>query len=394
MHILLTLNISNADDVAADSGVIFCRIITKQLSDSGHRVAVLGPQIAERQFVGIENLTYIHMPLLSTKYSARLHFNWFTTKDVIEHLYPDLLLLNQIELVTHFRALVSELGPPIPRIAAYCHYIPAKRNRNPDSSEEVDASLNHGGLGISMQLACIQGVCAADIVLVQSNYAREALLALASRYGIASLKDPIVAPPPRDPMFVRSHGLRPPPNRTVVYNHRLYEHYGTWDFLRLAKQLRTLIPYDLIFCDPMPNRSMGRDRLDPSVSAIKRYIASERLGIVIPGSDRVAYRLAMTSARVGFSSLQHHCVWSMSVVDSLGLGIPVIAPNHSAFPEMVPLDCLFISTEEAAERAATLLSDDMMWSRASETALYMTRTWTSESFCNILFAALGGVPTR
>ena len=61
----------------------------------------------------------------------------------------------------------------------------------------------------------------------------------------------------------------------MIYNHRLYSHYGTRSFVDFMRELRRRVAFDLVICDPMPNRSANRDRMDDSVTSLRRYIRAK-----------------------------------------------------------------------------------------------------------------------
>jgi glycosyltransferase involved in cell wall biosynthesis len=381
MRLLSYLNISNPDDLSADSGVTFQRSVSRAFLAAGDSYAVIGCASAARLFADDMTTVYYPIDAATSKYGARYYFNWPAVLAAIRDFQPEVLFINQIELCANVRALLAHVGLGRLPIVGYCHYTPTNKNSLDDSDAmEPDASLADAGLGECVQLACVQGVVAADVVLVQSTYARDVLLRLMKRYRITTRTPVCVAPPPVDPDFTTSYPPQPPRSRRVIYNHRLYSHYGTRTFVDFAQELRRRVAFDLVICDPMPNRSAERDRMDDSVSTLRRYIRDSQIGTIHPGSNRQQYRSLLDDARLGFSSFQRGCVWSMSLGDMMGLGIPVMAPRTGAFPEMVPPQLLFSTLDDAMSMAERLLVDDDVWREASAQSLNAVRPHTAMAF--------------
>lgn len=381
MRILSYLNISNPDDLSADSGVVFQRMIARAFSNAGDGFAVIGHPSASRLFTGDAEATYFSIDVAITKYGARYYFNWPAILEVILSFRPDVVFVNQMELCAHFQAVLAGAGIGCVPVVGYCHYVPIDKQLAPNEEIVVpDSSLNDHGLGECVLLAFAEGVVAADIVMVQSDYAKRMLLTVLRRFRLQAPTHLLVAAPPADPRFTAARPPTPPRSRKIIYNHRLYGHYETRAFVDFMKDLRRRIAFELVICDPMPNRSEARDRLDDSVGVLRQYIHDSHVGTIHPGGDRHHYRSLLNEARLGFSSFQRGCVWSMSMMDLMGLGIPVVAPRYGAYPELVPQSLIFDTLDEAEALTEAMLTDDDRWSEASALVMAASRRHTAEAF--------------
>lgn len=69
---------------------------------------------------------------------------------------------------------------------------------------------------------------------------------------------------------------------------------------------------------------------------------------------------------LGIGPYRVNANWSMSAVDCLGLGIPVVCPNIATFPEFVPKKLLYNKRNEAIMLINKLLSNRKFWEKCSE----------------------------
>lgn len=118
-----------------------------------------------------------------------------------------------------------------------------------------------------------------------------------------------------------------------VYNHRLYDSYGTKEFIRFVN---TNFEFNFLVTDPMINR--GADRSKFNSSPMENRLSLQKMDNVkiIDGSNRLNYIRAIDSCKVAIAPYRRACVWSMSVIDCFCRGIPVIGPNFAAFNEIIP----------------------------------------------------------
>ena len=222
------LNVSNRENLTTDSGYIFYSILAPFFCKNANKFTFVSPE--PLPFEKVENIKY---DFGKTKYEVRFSFDWEKIEKIILKTKPDILLLNQIELIPNYKILLKTLGLEIP-VIGYAHYIPY-HVKNYKTKE--DPSLNAGDINKSIKLNFISGLEAADKIFVHSKTALHLIKVLYNELGIKFVRRKfIINPPPCDKLFYDK------PSRTnyskIVYNHRLYSHYGTDFLLDLIKQLK------------------------------------------------------------------------------------------------------------------------------------------------------------
>ena len=378
--VLALLNVSNHDDLACDSGYIFLRLLAEGLRGEGATLAVVGLNTGV-----IDGVVGYSSATSRTKYESRFSFDWGVVAMAIRETRPEVVLVGQPEHGSAVRAILEEARHPA-RLVTYCHYLPAGSGRTSSGRPSLDPSLNDGGLGLPIQLAVIGSCHVSDRVLVQSEYAARRLHELADAFGVPLPSGLVgIAPPPYDPELL-SDGPALPPAR-LLYNHRLYRHYGTDFLVDLAEVLAERVEHELIVLDVLANRSLTRHTLDPYVrDAVGRLRGISTVRIVPGIGDRPAYRDLLHSVRVGLAPYRRASVWSMSTVDCLGMGVPVVAPALACFPEIIPRGQLYHDVSEAADQVATLLESADAWRTASERARAAVESLTPERTAQAVLA--------
>lgn len=119
----------------------------------------------------------------------------------------------------------------------------------------------------------------------------------------------------------------------ILYNHRLYDSYGTKEFIEFVKKNQDLV---FLVTDPMMNR--GTDRSRYNISPMTNRLALQELDNVkiLDGSNRMDYIQAIDSCKIAIAPYRRACVWSMAVIDCFCRGLPVIGPNFASFNEIIP----------------------------------------------------------
>jgi glycosyltransferase involved in cell wall biosynthesis len=190
---------------------------------------------------------------------------------------------------------------------------------------------------------------------------------MAARYHRISNFAPIAVIPPPSDNFIQND-LEQGNNKTrrVLYNHRLYQTYGTGDFLDFIESCQDL-NFELAVSDPMPNRSSLRSGLNLTPSNFRMRIANIKNAVLYNGNvSREEYAKLILSSRVAFGAFRKACVWSMACIDCMSLGVPVIAPNYGAYPEFVPQELIFNDISAARILMQNLLNDDEFWNYSSK----------------------------
>ncbi|MFC9225219.1 glycosyltransferase [Streptomyces hygroscopicus] len=355
MRVLYLLNISNPDRLSADSGWIFADLLAPALADAGAEVTVAAPAPAGDARCGFHRTK---MP--GTKYRARFSADIDELVALIRAEKPDVVVANQIEEAPAIRTALLEAGSGA-LLAGYCHYLPFSLT---DGGQlQLDPSLNDARLGRPVLLAFAAGLAACDRVMVHSSTAASWVSAAAARMTVDLGDRLCVVPAPRDERLVRDPATVRHPSGTGgvigVYNHRLYAHYGTEQFVDLARDLVASGTVRLRVMDLFGQRRAERKGLDDSPEKMRGQLAAlPHVQVVSDRGDRVRYKNLLAGARFGIAPFRPGCPWSMSVIDCQGMGLPVISPRLGWLAEHVDSELCFTTTAEAVALAERLAKDD------------------------------------
>jgi hypothetical protein len=352
-RILYHLNISNVDRLWADSGWIFARILLPALATMGFELVLLAPE-------GLDDsrITWHRMKPMGNKHAARFSFDVDDWVQLIRRYDPDVVVCNQVEQAAAVRGALVESGSQA-KLVGYCHYLPFWVE---DSKVVIDRSLDHGGLGRPILLSLLAGISACDTVVVHNELAVQWLSFLGDNFGLSFGNYLRAVPPPRDPTLVLRKGERAIGRdlRTfiAIYNHRLYDHYGTPAFLDLAAKLQGMSNLRIDVSDVLGIRSAERRRLDKSPDINRRSLRGlPNVRIVDDCVSRESYRHLLAAAHFAFAPFRYGLTWSMSVVDCQAMGLPVLAPRSPWGSERVHHELLFDYSAEALEIIRRLMAD-------------------------------------
>ncbi|MFF2013718.1 glycosyltransferase [Streptomyces sp. NPDC058195] len=354
MRVLYLLNISNPDRLSADSGWIFADLLAPALVDAGAEVTVAAPAPA-----GDERCGFHCTKVPGTKYRARFSPDIDELVALIRSEKPDVVVANQVEEAPAIRTALLEAGSDA-LLAGYCHYLPFSFNGG--GQLLLDPSLDDSGLGRPVLLAFAAGLAACDRVLVHSSTAASWASAAAARMTV-DLGDKLrVVPAPRDERLVRDPATARPDSdagAVGIYNHRLYAHYGTEQFVDLARQLSATGTVRLRVMNLFGQRRAERKGLDDSPERMREKLASlPHVQVVSDRGDRIRYKKLLAGARFGIAPFRAGCPWSMSVIDCQGMGLPVIAPRLGWLAEHIDPELCFSTPAEAVALAERLVTDD------------------------------------
>ncbi|MFG1921071.1 glycosyltransferase [Cryptosporangium sp. NPDC048952] len=374
--VLYLLNVSNPDRLSADSGWLFADILAPALVDLGTRVTIGCPVP-----VSDPRVEHVPMPVVSSKYRVRFTADVAALAALIEHVEPSVVVANQVEHAGAIRAAVLEASSRA-RVVGYCHYLPFHVD---EQGLQPDAAFVDGGLGLAVRMQFFTGLAACDRIMVHSPTAATWVAAGMAVLGVDDLAERIrVVPPPRDPRLVADGPRTPPPltaGRTVqiLYNHRLYEHYGTGRFLELASQLTANPAVRLTVMDLFGDRAGGRRSLDASPERHRAALAEmPGVQVVSDGGDRAFYRELLAGADLALAPFRAGCTWSMSLIDCQAMGVPVLAPRLGWLAGAVEEGLAFDEPHEAVKIAEGLLADPAAWTAASARAAETTRALAPE----------------
>lgn len=331
MKILSYLNVSNVDDIESDSGYIFNYTIAAEFLSKGIEFDIIVPQELSGKLNKISSGHQHFIKMGHTKYEVRYNFAWTEVKKLIVQMHPDIFFLNQAELTSHVKALLVETGlDKATKIVSYCHYPALHISAMGETC--VDSSLDNGGLAEDIIGNLYSAVNIADLFFVQSHFAKQLLENYANAIGYKLKKEIMVLPPPYDNRLFQAPNNAKKKN-TILYNHRLYDSYGTKEFIEFVKKNQDLV---FLVTDPMMNR--GTDRSRYNISPMTNRLALQELDNVeiLDGSNRMDYIQAIDSCKIAIAPYRRACVWSMAVIDCFCRGLPVIGPNFASFNEMIP----------------------------------------------------------
>jgi hypothetical protein len=292
---------------------------------------------------------------------------------LIERTAPDIVVANQVEAAPAVRAALLEAQSNA-LLAGYCHYLPFSTQ---PGQLLRDPALDDRGLGWPVLLAFAAGLAACDRVLVHSATAASWVDDAAVRAG-TDISDRIrIVPPPRDERLVRDPDLLSAPQAgtplTGIYNHRLYQHYGTPRFVALAKQLTAQTMSRLRVMDLFGTRSPERVALDDSPERMRAELAAlPSVEVRTDRGDRDTYRQMLEGCQFGLAPFRPGCPWAMSVIDCQSMGLPVIAPRMDWFAEHIAEELLFTTDAEAVALVERLTHDEDFYLEHAKGALTST----------------------
>ncbi|MEU7416830.1 glycosyltransferase family protein [Streptomyces antibioticus] len=354
MRVLYLLNISNPDRLSADSGWIFADLLAPALADAGTEVTVAAPAAA-----GDARCGFHRTKAPGTKYRARFSADIDELVALIRGVRPDAVVANQIEEAPAIRTALLEAGSDA-LLAGYCHYLPFSFTSG--GWLLLDPSLNDAALGQPVLLAFAAGLAACDRVMVHSSTAASWVSDAAARMTVDLGEKLRVVPAPRDERLVRAPVTGRPTSGAGaigVYNHRLYAHYGTEQFVHLARDLAASGVIRLRVMDLFGRRRAERTGLDDSPENMRdRLAALPHVQIVSDRGDRVRYKNLLAGARFGIAPFRPGCPWSMSVIDCQGMGLPVISPRLGWLAQHIDAELCFTTRAEAVALAERLATDD------------------------------------
>jgi hypothetical protein len=372
MKILSFLNLSNREKPTMDSGAILHKIFFSELVLRGWECALASPI-----YFNIDGVKDVYYNPGESKYDVRFRFEWNKVSEIVEGFKPDYIFVHQVELAANFRALVETLGLET-KILTYWHYMPVVEI----IKDKViwDESLNHANLAEIILLRTFEAVKVSDLFFVTSEFSRKTLFKLLDMYKISLDRNKIfVLNPPVDNEFISFEPLTFKNSKQIFYSSRIYKHYGA-DFL--VDIIDNFKKFNLTFVlsDFFRNRNITRVRLDASVATYKRILKSnKRVELTDEGCNRFFYKHnLLLNSDIVLAPHRKNANWSMSSLDAMGLGIPVIAPNFACYPEFIPKELLYNSKEEAVALIQKLLKERKFWNETSNKCMEISKGYLSK----------------
>lgn len=392
MKILDFLNVSNLSNLQADSGFVFQRLLLNEIlaRKKDWEVYLIAPEclgdLGER--IHLVKLDYGH-----NKYEARFNFPWAKLRTSLEGVMQDidLIYVNQAEHASSFRAFATAAVPSrrIP-IVSYFHYLPVEPphfhfdfstgdyDRTTDlegkvqsSSLRFDQSLNLHGLALPVFMRLIEAMFVSDYCVTCSEFGIDLLVGNAQKL-VPTVMPKIAAIPPPVSLAEAEPGRTAEKDRKnkIVFNHRLYSHYGPrefFDFMDWFYENRRT-DFEVVLTDPTNGRSAERNKLDTSVAELRRTFSAKPYVRFAHSPERDEYYRALGSYKMSIAPFRPSALWSMSVVDSMACGIPVVCPNYACFPEIIGAnsELLFSKPTELADLLGKLFDDEPFYRACSQ----------------------------
>ncbi|MBD2414684.1 hypothetical protein H6H01_29020 [Nostoc calcicola FACHB-3891] len=358
MKILSFLNISNLSNLEADSGFVFQRTLLNHLANNEHEVWLVASRGTSSL---VKNINCIEIDFTDSKYGVRFGINWIELKTALNNIANkiDILFVNQSELTISLSVLITEItGKKIP-VITYFHYIAIQGFNYNNNTCIFDESLNLNGIAPYIWQRQVESAVYSDHNIIGSNFAYELFLNASGKSDILKNKFSIIPPPVADIILAndnqKKHNNVIP---SIIYNHRLYNHYGGKLVFEWLEEIYENINFNLIVTDPTANRSIARENLDVSVTNIKHYLSKLNFIEIIHFTSQEEYYRKLQDIDFGIAPIRTGALWSMSIADVMVNSKPVIAQNKEVFRELIKdSDLLFDSKDDFQQIVQRLLLD-------------------------------------
>jgi glycosyltransferase involved in cell wall biosynthesis len=351
------LNLSNIDNINCDSGYIFQNQLGNSLIELGHEFTLVIPAKLEDSLIDFQ---FHHFG--TNKFQVRFSFEWDKITEIINQVNPDIIISNQPELSANIKAVILSENSNA-KLYTYVHYYPFSISSH--GNIIFDPSLNNGVFCESIIFTFVAGLLASDKIFVHSKYGEFLLNYLFNRHNIdLNKKEIVILPPPYD-IFI-SQGKQAENSKNILYNHRLYKQYGTDFLIDFASTINPKFDWTIIVTDLLHNRSRNRKNLDVTVDKYKTRLSTlQNVEIRTDGNNRETYRDIICNSKISLAPFRQNCTWSMSVIDCMSVGVPVVAPNFAWFSEFIPHELLFGSMDELVKLSKKLFIDKVFYKEMS-----------------------------
>jgi len=345
MRIVYLINESTNASVEHDSGIFIAVELDKAILD--HEIIFLGSKALSNFFKNFITLGDSYF----NKYQIRFDFPYRKMREIMGKLNPDIMFINQIEQASNFRIVFNDLGLN-PYMISFSHYIPIYMIR--DNNIIWDPSLNVNGSAEIIFLRHVEAVRTSSLIIHPSEFSRDLFVKamdLTLRDYSHENKFVVMYPPLNLDLINKiNNDQYEPENLVIIYNHRLYDHYGTKQVINILDQYYMTLDSDerkrfkVIVTGPgLANRTPEQNRHDPSPQ--KNIELFKRRSYVIPKLNMPKfeyYQLISREVTAGLAPIRPNAVWSISLAEVMAFGKPVVAPNLAVFPEMKKFGDVYI----------------------------------------------------
>lgn len=325
------------------------------------------------------------------KYSVRFNFPWnklMGISDILKDI--DFIIVNQPELVSNFRSLFETLDNKSIKIASYFHYVPIEKL--PENGEiAYTSNMDHGNLAQIIFCRQLESLTIADYCITCSKYGiefiRENAKLLSESYNNLIDEKMISIPPP---FFLYDNAKEESSKqykvKTFIYNHRLYDHYGTRTLFEWLTELYAQRKdFNILVTDPTGKRNEERNRLDKSVGYFHKWLCGLPFVKVEHIKHHRDYYNVLSRCYAGFAPLKPSALWSMSAVDVMTHGKPLIAPDYACFPEILDNNqfLLYKNKNDFLMKVRGILDNKDLYLNAANYCLKQAKSFTVEETAKI-----------
>jgi glycosyltransferase involved in cell wall biosynthesis len=349
MKLLVLIWPTNYPNYAADSVFTLNRLLIDGLldADAGLHISVAGPPdlpLAESRVDRYSLETGVD------KFRVRLDTPWSQLRETIAAVSPDVILVNMPEQAGAVAVLTKDDLGLDATIVSYVPYIPGVPVDGRVVAESAIDGAGHGQL-LLMRLA--EGVVASDLTLVCSKFGIDLLSRLTEPVVERGkeLRIEMLAPPVDVDEAAVGFGVTTSETPLLVYNHRLYDEYGTDLVFELLAEVAERHPaFEVLVTNPTHGRGAQRRRLNGRVDANVNKLRALPFVRMRHFADRGEYFRAVGRAWAGVGPCKPNALWSMSIVDVLSTGRPVVAFDVGGVSEIgLPHDCLVRRVDQFVE---------------------------------------------
>jgi hypothetical protein len=365
MLIFSYLNISNPSNIEADSGFIFQKLLLRSIlkTNQNFRAYFICPKNTPPIHKRVKNIQILKNRC--NKYSVRFNFPWFNYLKLPFLKDIDIAIINQPELTSNFKALFTVLGNKKVKVISYFHYLPIEKL--PVKNRVFwEQTMNHRNLAKIIFKRQIESLTSADYCITCSRFAIRFLKENGKALGEKiNFKKIIHIPPPISLEETLENKTEERfPIKTIVYNHRLYRHYGTIEIFNwLSELFKKRQDFQVLLTDPTYKRSKDRNILNPDVEKFKKYLGKLPFVRIRHIKRHANYYKTIWKSHLGLAPLKPSALWSMATVDLMACAKPVLAPNYACFPEMLKnrTSLLFKNKEEFLNKINFLLDNSQRY---------------------------------
>jgi glycosyltransferase involved in cell wall biosynthesis len=327
---------SNYPNFEADSIYTFNRVLLTSLVNNGaFDVHIGGPSA----FPAFDDRVHVHsFGTGINKFHVRFGCAWDELVALIRDVRPAVILVHMPEQAAAVSVIVRDLLGLDATVVSYVHYVPT-RGDAATKDEVFEESMDLHGHGWLVLARLLEGVAASDLVLTCSDFGVRLITRLAKRFLGRSIQLPpmLSLPPPIDESeFVLANSMEPVDEPLLVYNHRLYNEYGAHVIFPLLTEAydKTSRGFRVLVTNPTEGRDLSRSALNPHVEANLRAVQDLPFVDCHHYFDRTAYIQAIGASWGGVAPFKLNALWSMSAMDVLAAGRPVVAFDVAAFREL------------------------------------------------------------